>query len=159
MGNIESMWIIEILTRSIPRIIFHCQIYTSWLTVVPSMKNNHSWTAMLVIITSTCTLYRKLFSSHLEVFTITCGAFWVKKVEATHMRPIPTLFHDMIHKEIKIYIYSVIIKSKKYLNNLDLLKFFASLCKYNLKLNLKRYALRFLLEIYWVSLSAIKSNP
>lgn len=101
MGNIESMWIIEILTRSIPRIIFHCQIYTSWLTVVPSMKNNHSWTAMLVIITSTCTLYRKLFSSHLEVFTITCGAFWVKKVEATHMRPIPTLFHDMIHKEIK----------------------------------------------------------
>ncbi|XP_015161297.1 uncharacterized protein [Solanum tuberosum] len=47
-----------------------------------------------------------------------------------------TLFHDMIHKEIEVYVDDVIIKSKKGSNHLnDLRKFFARLRRYNLKLN------------------------
>ena len=47
-----------------------------------------------------------------------------------------SLFHDMINKEIEVYVDDVIIKSKESLNHLeDLRKFFARLRKYNLKLN------------------------
>nr|XP_004228979.1 uncharacterized protein LOC101245691 [Solanum lycopersicum] len=52
------------------------------------------------------------------------------------MRALTTLFHDMIHKEIEVYVDDVIIKSKESSNHLeDLRKFFARLRKYNLKLN------------------------
>ncbi|XP_049364753.1 uncharacterized protein LOC125829589 [Solanum verrucosum] len=62
--------------------------------------------------------------------------FGLKNVGATYMRAMTTLFHDMIHKEIEVYMDNVIIKSKKGSNHLnDLRKFFARLRKYNLKLN------------------------
>lgn len=52
------------------------------------------------------------------------------------MRVMTTIFHDMIHKEIEIYVDDVIIKSKKSSDHLaDLGKFFDRLRKYNLKLN------------------------
>ena len=55
------------------------------------------------------------------------------------MRAMTTLFHDMIHKEIEVYVDDVIIKSKESSNHLeDLRKFFARLRKYNLKLNLAK---------------------
>ena len=47
-----------------------------------------------------------------------------------------TLFHDMIHKAIEVYVDDVIIKSRESSNHLeDLRKFIARLRKYNLKLN------------------------
>ena len=62
--------------------------------------------------------------------------FGLKNVGATYMRAMTTLFHDMIHKEIEVYVDDVIIKSKESSNHLeDLRKFFARLRKYNLKLN------------------------
>lgn len=39
--------------------------------------------------------------------------FGLKNAEATYMRAMTTIFHDMIHKEIEVYVDYVIIKSKK----------------------------------------------
>ena len=62
--------------------------------------------------------------------------FGLKNAGAMYMRAMTTLFHDMIHKEIEVYVDDVIIKSKESSNHLeDLRKFFARLRKYNLKLN------------------------
>ncbi|XP_055819392.1 uncharacterized protein LOC129888443 [Solanum dulcamara] len=62
--------------------------------------------------------------------------FGLKNAGATYMRAMTTLFHDMIHKEIEVYVDDIIIKSKRSLDHLyDLRKFFERLRKYNLKLN------------------------
>ncbi|XP_016558473.2 uncharacterized protein LOC107858317 [Capsicum annuum] len=62
--------------------------------------------------------------------------FGLKNVGATYMRDITTLFHNMIHKEIEVYVDDVVIKSKKSSDNLDdLQKFFERLRRYDLKLN------------------------
>lgn len=37
----------------------------------------------------------------------------LKNTGTIYMRVMTTLFHDMIHKEIEVYLYDIIIKSKK----------------------------------------------
>lgn len=62
--------------------------------------------------------------------------FGLKNAGATYMRAMTTIFHDMIHKEIEIYVDDVIIKSRESSDPLSHLeKFFERLRKYNLKLN------------------------
>ncbi|XP_019242529.1 PREDICTED: uncharacterized protein LOC109222656, partial [Nicotiana attenuata] len=62
--------------------------------------------------------------------------FGLKNAGATYMRAMTTIFHDMIHKEIEVYVDDVIIKSRKSSDHLvDLKKFFDRLRRYNLKLN------------------------
>nr|XP_027093622.1 uncharacterized protein LOC113714023 [Coffea arabica] len=62
--------------------------------------------------------------------------FGLKNAGATYQRTMTTLFHDMIHKEMEVYVDDIIIKSKKAENHLiDLRKLFERLRKYNLKLN------------------------
>ena len=47
-----------------------------------------------------------------------------------------TLFHDMLHKKIKMYVDDVIVKSKKENNHVQVLrKLFERLRKYKLRLN------------------------
>ena len=59
--------------------------------------------------------------------------FGLKNARPTYMRAMTTLFHDMIHKEIEVYVDDVIIKSKESSNHLEeLWKFFVRLRKYNL---------------------------
>jgi len=63
-------------------------------------------------------------------------SFGLKNVGATYQRAMLTLFHDMMHKEIKVYVDDMIAKSKseeEYLINLK--KLFERLRKYKLKLN------------------------
>lgn len=68
-------------------------------------------------------------------------SFGLKNVGATYMRAMTTLFHDMVHKEIKVYVDDVILKSKKGSDHLDDLQyFFERLQRYNLKLNPMKYA-------------------
>jgi len=63
-------------------------------------------------------------------------SFVFKNDGSTYMRAMMTISHDMIHKEIEVYVDVVIIKSKKSLDHTaDLKKFFDRLLKYNLKLN------------------------
>ncbi|XP_070023446.1 uncharacterized protein [Nicotiana sylvestris] len=62
--------------------------------------------------------------------------FSLKNTGATYMRTMTTIFHDMIQREIEIYVDDVIIKSKKQSDHVkDLRKFFQRLHGYNLKLN------------------------
>ncbi|XP_070025460.1 uncharacterized protein [Nicotiana sylvestris] len=62
--------------------------------------------------------------------------FGLKNAGAMYMRAMKTIFHDMIHKEIKVYVDIVILKSRKQFDHIiDLRKFFQRLRKYNLKLN------------------------
>lgn len=52
------------------------------------------------------------------------------------MRDMTTIFHDMMHKEVEVYVDDVIIKSRTQIDHVrDLRNFFERLRKYNLKLN------------------------
>ena len=56
------------------------------------------------------------------------------------MRAMTTMFYDMMHKEIEVYVDDVIIKSKSQADHVkDLRKFFERLRRYNLKLNPTKY--------------------
>ena len=62
--------------------------------------------------------------------------FVLKNAGATYMRAIKTIFHDMIHKEIEVYVDDFIIKSCKILDHLmHTKKFFDHFQHYNMKLN------------------------
>ncbi|XP_015167179.1 uncharacterized protein [Solanum tuberosum] len=62
--------------------------------------------------------------------------FGLKNAGTTYTRAMMTIFHDMIHKEIKVYVDDVIIKSRESSDHLThLRKFFDRLRIYNLKLN------------------------
>ncbi|XP_070005648.1 uncharacterized protein [Nicotiana sylvestris] len=62
--------------------------------------------------------------------------FGLKNAGTTYMRAMTTMLHDMINKEIEVYVDDVIIKSKKAADHIaDLRKFFDRLRRYNLKLN------------------------
>ena len=62
--------------------------------------------------------------------------FGLKNAGATYMRAMTTMFHDMMHREIEVYVDDVIIKSKKQSDHVkDLKRFFERLRRYNLKLN------------------------
>ncbi|XP_070018068.1 uncharacterized protein [Nicotiana sylvestris] len=62
--------------------------------------------------------------------------FGLKNAGATYMRAMTTIFHDMIHKEIEVYVNEVIVKSKRAVDHITYLrKFFDRLRRYNLKLN------------------------
>lgn len=62
--------------------------------------------------------------------------FGLKNAGATYQRAMTALFHDMIHKEIEVYVDDIIIKSKEEEDHLHhLKKLFDRLRKYNLKLN------------------------
>jgi len=63
-------------------------------------------------------------------------SFGLKNARATYQQAMVALFHDMMHKEIEVYVDDMIAKSKieeEYLVNLR--KLFKRLCKYRLRLN------------------------
>ena len=63
-------------------------------------------------------------------------SFGLRNVGATYQRAMVALFHDMMHKEIEVYVDDMIAKSKieeEHLVNLQ--KLFERLCKYRLRLN------------------------
>ena len=65
--------------------------------------------------------------------------FNLKNVEVTYQRVMVIIFHDMMHKEIEVYVDDMISKSQKgesYFTNLR--KLFQRLKKYQLKLNLSK---------------------
>jgi len=62
--------------------------------------------------------------------------FGMKNVGATYQRAMVTLFHDMMHKEIKVYVDDMIAKSKRGEDHVKVLrKLFERLRKYELQLN------------------------
>ena len=62
--------------------------------------------------------------------------FGLKNVGATYQRAMTTLFHDMIHKEIEVYVDDMIAKSQERKSHVaNLRKLFERLRKYQQKLN------------------------
>ena len=65
--------------------------------------------------------------------------FGLKNVGATYQRVATTLFHDMMHKEVEVYIDDMMVKLKTREEHFEALdKFLARLEKYNLRLNPKK---------------------
>ena len=62
--------------------------------------------------------------------------FGLKNVGGTYQRAMLTLFHDMMHKEIEVYVDDVVAKSKEGENHVQILnELFERLMKYKLRLN------------------------
>ena len=55
-------------------------------------------------------MQKKLLSLHHGVYHSIVMSFSLKNVGATFMRAMTTIFHDIIHKEIEVYVDDVIIK-------------------------------------------------
>ena len=63
-------------------------------------------------------------------------SFGLKNVGATYQRAMLALFHDMMHREIEVYVDDIIAKSKTEEEHLvNLRKLFKRLRKYQLRLN------------------------
>jgi len=63
-------------------------------------------------------------------------SFGLKNVGATNQRAMVALFHDMMHREIEVYVDDMIAKSKTKEEHLvNLQKLFERLRKYRLRLN------------------------
>ena len=62
--------------------------------------------------------------------------FGLKNAGATYQRAMVALFHDLMHKEVEVYVDDMIAKSKQDENHVDVLrKLFERLRKFQLKLN------------------------
>ena len=62
--------------------------------------------------------------------------FDLKNAGATYQRAMTTLFHDMMHMEIEVYVDDMIAKSRTEVEHMEhLLKIFQRLRKYKLRLN------------------------
>jgi len=62
--------------------------------------------------------------------------FGLKNAGATYQRAMVTLFHDMMHKEIEVYMDDMIAKCREGENHVQILKkLFERLRKYKLRLN------------------------
>ena len=65
--------------------------------------------------------------------------FRLKNAGATYQRAATALFHDMMHKEVEVYIDDMMVKSEIREGHFEALdKFLARLEKYNLRLNPKK---------------------
>ncbi|XP_071905708.1 uncharacterized protein [Coffea arabica] len=97
----------------------------------------HNWTTKYFpILMAEEDREKTAFITHWGTFCYRVMPFGLKNAGATYQRTMTTLFHDMIHKEMEVYVDDIIIKSKKAEDHLmDLRKLFERLRKYNLKLN------------------------
>ena len=67
--------------------------------------------------------------------------FGLKNARATYQRAATALFHDMMHKEVEVYVDDMMVKLKTREGHFEALdKFLARLEKYNLRLNPKKCA-------------------
>ena len=70
------------------------------------------------------------------MFTYDVIPFGLKNVEKTYQQAMVSLFHDLMHKEIEVYMDNMIAKSRTPSDHLiDLRKLFKRLVKYRLRLN------------------------
>ena len=89
--------------------------------------------------------------------------FGLKNAGVTYMRAMTTIVHDMMHKEIEVYVDDIIIKSKTQVDHVqDLRKFLARVRRYDLKLNPAKCAFGVpfgKLLVYIVSRRGIELDP
>ena len=82
---------------------------------------------------------KTILTTHWGTYAYDIMPFELKNVGATYQRAMVTLFHDMMHKEIELYVDDMIAKSRTPSDHLiDLRKLFKRLVKYRLRLNPKK---------------------
>ena len=65
--------------------------------------------------------------------------FGLKNVGATYQRVATTLFHDMIHRNVEVYVDGMIVKSRNKVDHLVALqRFFERIMQFKLRLNPKK---------------------
>ena len=65
--------------------------------------------------------------------------FGLKNAEATYQRAASTLFHDMMHKDVEVYVDDMIVKSRDRADHLAALhRFFERIKRFRLRLNPKK---------------------
>ena len=65
--------------------------------------------------------------------------FGLKNAEATYQRVSNTLFHDMMHKDVEVYVDDMIVKSRDRADHLAALqRFFERIRQFRLQLNPKK---------------------
>ena len=76
------------------------------------------------------------FSMPWGTFCYKVMLFWLKNIWATYQRVMVTLFHDMMHKEVEVYMDDMIAKSKKVEDHVvHMQKLLEWLRKFKLRLN------------------------
>ncbi len=76
--------------------------------------------------------------------------FGLKNIRATYQYAIVILFHNMMHKEVEVYMDDMIIKSTGAESHVAILrKVFKKLREFKLRLNPIKYVFRANLENYW----------
>ena len=79
------------------------------------------------------------FITEVGTFCYKVMPFGLKNAGATYQRAATTLLHDMIHKEVEVYVDDMIVKAKEREDHLpNLKKFLERIRKYNLRLNPKK---------------------
>ena len=79
---------------------------------------------------------KTVLTKHWGTYAYDVMAFGLKNAGATYQRAMVTLFHDIMHKEIEVYVDDMIAKSRIARDLLvDLRKLFKCLVKYRLRLN------------------------
>ena len=82
---------------------------------------------------------KTLFTMEWGIYCYTVMPFGLKNAGATYQRMAITLLHDMIHKEIEVYVDDMMVKSTNREGHFIVLdKFLARAEKYNLRLNPKK---------------------
>ena len=90
-------------------------------------------------------------------------SFGLKNVGATYQRTTTTLFHDMMHRDVEVYVDDMIVKSRDRSYHLVALeRFFKKIRQFRLRLNTKKciFGVTFgKLLGYMVSERGIKADP
>ena len=69
--------------------------------------------------------------------------FGSKNAGATYQRAAATLFHDMMHRDVKVYVEDIIVKSRDRADHLAALqRFFERIRHFRLRLNPKKCTFR-----------------
>ena len=77
-----------------------------------------------------------VFITHWGIYACDIMSFGLKNASAAYQQAMVTLFHNMMHKEIEVYMDDMIAKSRTHRDHLiDLRKLFKRLVKYRLRLN------------------------
>ena len=89
--------------------------------------------------------------------------FGLKSAEATYQRVATTLFHDMMHQDVEVYVDDMIVKSRDRVDHLAALeRFFERIRQFRLRLNPKKYTFGVTfgkLLRYMVKERSIKADP
>ena len=90
-------------------------------------------------------------------------SFGLKNVRATYQRAATTIFHDMMHQDLEVYVDNMIVKSRERANHLAALeRFFERIRQFRSRLNPKKCTFGVTYEKllgYMVSERGIKANP